>query len=437
MYSEAAAALLKSQERNRRIQADKERARDEKRRTALEYINVLIVVFSSYSVYFRMSNAVIVVFEILLLLSALALVRFSERQRMRENYMKAIAIAAIGGLFIALIDLFAGIPDGGMVYMAQKLFYLCALVPMYTFLFASMGVRHFRRIYLSRLTLVFALISAIGLVVYVVGVLLHVPLPKFSVPFIWGGRRQAEGLLGLVFEIQPGDLLGLHTWRYLLFFVEGPAANLAFLTGLMIELFLVPQTRPWIVVTFALSDFCTASTTAYICLPAVLLMSFFYSKRFVDLKNRSMMAAFLKWLFIVGIVVVAPLYAKYELATKSNIGSLNGHMEGFNVGISAFLSSPLVGSGITSYGNSTSMFQLAHEGGLLLLSLYCYPLLRFIWQSIELRNMRFFVFITIECVLFVVAIVGDSPLFAVVLAMSYAFTAKDWGKALIGRHAID
>ena len=149
------------------------------------------------------------------------------------------------------------------------------------------------------------------------------------------------------------------------------------------------------------------------------------------------MAAFLKWLFIVGIVVVAPLYAKYELATKSNIGSLNGHMEGFNVGISAFLSSPLVGSGITSYGNSTSMFQLAHEGGLLLLSLYCYPLLRFIWQSIELRNMRFFVFITIECVLFVVAIVGDNPLFAVVLAMSYAFTAKDWGKALIGRHAID
>ncbi|MBR6434764.1 MAG: hypothetical protein IKS62_04115 [Aeriscardovia sp.] len=431
MYSEAAAALLKSQERNRQIQADKERASDKKRRTALEYGNVLIVIFSSYSVYFRMSNAVIVVFEVLLLLSALSLVRFSKRQKMRENYVKAIAIAAISGLFILLIDVFAGIPDGGMVYMAQKLFYLCALVPMYTFLFASMGIEHFRKTYLSRLTWVFALISAIGLVIYVVGVLLHVPLPKLSMPFTWGGHHQAEGLLGLVFEIQQGNLLGLHTWRYLLFFVEGPAANLAFLTGLMIELFLAPRTRPWIVVTFALSDLCTASTTAYICLPAVLLMSFFYSKRFVDLKNRSMLAAFLKWLFIVGIIVIAPIYVRYELVTKSNVGSLNGHMEGFNVGISAFLSSPLVGSGITSYGNSTSMFQLAHEGGFLLLSLYCYPLLHFIWQSIELRNMRLFVFIAVECVLFVVAIVGDSPLFAVVLAMSYAFTAKDWAASTI------
>ncbi|WEV74278.1 hypothetical protein OZX74_01590 [Bifidobacterium sp. ESL0798] len=146
------------------------------------------------------------------------------------------------------------------------------------------------------------------------------------------------------------------------------------------------------------------------------------------------------------LILLFPVLSYLIVKHKRNVISLNTHFSDFSTGLKSFLNSPIWGHGIGNYkesfvnfgggnGQTSGLISVAAQGGLLLLILYLLPLLRLIVIGLSEKKWGWTAYSVIIIGMFLVVVIDNNPLFAVILAFCYSIPNDSkivlnpsWGK---------
>jgi hypothetical protein len=249
---------------------------------------------------------------------------------------------------------------------------------------------------------VLAIISAITLVLWVLGPVTSLVTPNIRVESTWAAvDGMPDGLNGyfyLLFETQAFHILGLKIIRNSGMFVEAPMYAFVLDIALLVELFVRDgKPRSWAIGTLLATILSTFSTMGY--LVAILGVALWLRLRMQE-KDRSNHHSNGKVIAVV-LAIAAISIALLVRKLLSDTGSIR--LDDFVAGFNSWLESPIVGHGLSSdqalrdhmsdfrldsTGFSNSLFQVLAFGGVLLLLPYLASFVG-LWKSAN-RRLRSF-----------------------------------------------
>jgi hypothetical protein len=397
----------------------------------VESIFAVLVLLSSYSVYFKHSQFASLVFELLLIMLGIFWL-FTLRGRIDKIYVYyylffLFSMSAV--LFVSMVNS----SDLKIAFIAQKIVMLCVVIPLFGLIFSVLRYEYVIDRVLSRLISLTVFLCSIGILIWLSVVLVNIPIPSLTISFNWGSSKDSTGYLGLFFFTQSALVGSRMLPRFTLFFVEAPLANFVFLTLLSVELLLKQHSNLYSVLVLSLSSLLTFSTFGIILLPIIFLFWLISSPGVIRIKEGNIVVKFFRMLTIVCSCTILPIWVFYSIQNKSNLQSLDAHFRDIQTGTLSFSDSPIWGHGIGDYqsayvefgagfGQTSGLFSVLSQGGILLLSCYVIPLIGFLFSGkiLQERSVRLFAVVLVLSFCFV--IVDNNILFGICMALGLSMS---------------
>lgn len=400
-----------------------------KSQSILEWVWCCILFLAGDSVYFKINDAVSMLFEIVLLLVTIMLI-LKTATRFQKKYIKKTLFIAFGNAIVLCIIILNSADDNIFSNVLQKTYILCFAVPIFYFLFSILGIDYLLCVLLKRYVTVVTAVAGIGLLLWIL-LNLNVMLPTVRIQYSWGQTNSADGVLGLVFPVQSADqsFLPIHVYRYTLFYVEGAIAAGYFLICLMLEICFNNKPRLWVCAILVCAALCTLSTYGLIATPVILLLCLMSSRYFHMLFHKSALGYACVLTLLGAMVVCIPLWIFFGLQSKQNIGSLEVHLAGYVGGFRAFMEKPFLGWGIGNYaamnafdasaGWTSPLMLGLTQGGIFYVLLIIAPFCACLVRSASRCRWQYAVFSIVMLSMYVNGCSDNSPFFASMIALAY------------------
>ncbi len=258
------------------------------------------------------------------------------------------------------------------------------------------------------LSLIIAWLALSSSILWFAGPFLGVLKPNCSFPDTWSNvgatSEEAAGYYGLLYQLQWSGLGSFLGYRNTSIFGEGPAFAFYLLVALLIELFYFHQLKKWRVCSFLVASATSFSTTSWIIAP-IMLVVYFCRKATISKRAKTL-------IFFISICLLCAAASVAHILFTSKVSTSSGamHMDDYQAGFEAWLTSPIIGGGIgnndaivpfmssfrannTGFSN-TFLFVLA-TGGLLYFVLWLVPFLGYYRSGNDTRWFGFFLFLII------------------------------------------
>lgn len=279
--------------------------------------------------------------------------------------------------------------------------YVCKfvlLIPLMFLLYVNETDLWYRiQIKMLRMTCVLAVGS---LIMYIGGICLKIIPSMGTFTFFWGTVKKANVYGPFLFAEQQQEVFGIHIYRNVGIYTEGPIYGFILVMALAVRLFLLKSSSKWDIIVLCLTIVSTVSVTAMIFTVILLLLN-----KFLDWKSEGkigvvsrggIVARRLAWIALIPIAG----FLVYELYNfKLNTGlSYMKRMDDIKASITAFKTSPIWGVGYgnantitenysswrsASSGYSNGLFYILATCGLVGLFFYLYCL---VWGAVKSRS---------------------------------------------------
>lgn len=300
---------------------------------------------------------------------------FTNTNLHKNNIYKAIVISSSIFIYIGFWILITRFNS-----MSAVKFSVAVLIFVFFFFIQESNNRH-ELLLKYRNLMIF--ISAVSIVFWLLGSILHLVHPSGVVQSVWtntGNPKPVPNYFNLYFETQ--ELYGFA--RNTAIFTEAPMASLHFSIALLVEMYIEKNFSLFRFLLFSIAILSSFSTTGIILLISVLLHRLFFTKRISSVLNLLKIAV-LPTFFVVAVLVI-----RYLLQAKLETSSGSIRTDDFIVGLKAWLLHPIFGNGYLNYdtirqfmamwrsyntGFSNSITMVLAYGGIYLTMLYIVPIL--------------------------------------------------------------
>lgn len=398
-------------------------------RALSEWMFCIVLFWAGDSVYFKSSDFISALFEIMVLMIGALLLLQLGKPISRKALKRFVLVFLVNSVSLGVIIL-VSLDNNVWSNVLQKIFIYCFAIPMFYLLYAQYGLDYIKVKLFPKYTSIVAAVSFVGLVLWIL-LNFGIHLPSVTVQYNWGGSHIANGVLGLVFPIQLSDqsFLPAGIYRYTLFYTEGSVAAGYFLISLMIELCICRYKRRWVCIILVCSAICTLSTYGLIATPVILMLCLISSK---DVRKRIRSTAILYYFFLVLVlfsILGIAIWIDTAIASKENVTSVSVYLAGFMGGFQAFLVKPLFGWGIGNYsamnlfvenaGWTSSLMLGLTQGGIVLISLVVVPFLICILRARYCTEWSYVAFGIVMLTMYVNGCSDNSLVFGAMLALAY------------------
>lgn len=381
-----------------------------------DYLLITIILISTNSIYvnsgYKLTPYIIVIVGISLFIK-LVTTRLSSK-----SFKKIFLIVGIYYVVILLLTLVH-------FEFIQNLYYFL-IFPSTIFLVLIESYANSLYRFIDKFVQVIIIMSYVSLFFWFFGSILNVISPTNYVLNGWVNGSVTSSYFNLYFETQGINFLGIHFIRNSGIYAEGPMWNLMLSLALMVQaLLLSKNTKREIILV--LTIFTVASTTG-IFIVGVLYI--YKSLRYLNGWQRVITLSTVP-LIVFGLIQI--------IDDKASSSSANIRLDDFLAGISAWKESPFFGSGFynglkvlefymntgirSNLGNSDSFVLILAQGGILLGTLYFYPMFKILFSNKYMINLKFFTILYL--IILITSIFVDTPLFALMTAIFYGFISEN------------
>ena len=419
----------------------------------IEYVFIIFVILSFRTPFALAIQRDYYLNEITAILSVVLLI--SEISRAKIKYTLFARWVFIFSLYyiVTLLYIFTGgIENGILPFITKFLILLPALSLTFSIYFYEDKIIDLLKKYCN----IMCIIAVISLFFWLFGSILHIIHPTGSFYAYWGTAYNYPSYYNLYFERQSDKIFGVRINRNMGIFTEAPMYSSCLGIAIAIELFLMedleycdnfdikykhlhsfkqlfhPKT-----LILILTLLTTLTTTGYIMLIFMAFLAFLINVP----KNRQI--KILKYI-ITMIVAAAAFYFAYVIfLNKSTSMSWKTRMDDYAAGFTVWKNSFLWGVGFNNWsvvrsfmssfrqsnlGFSNGIFTVLVEGGILLLSVYVFPIFTCIYNALRQNKLGLAAFAMVVIIEFVVAVIHYEFLMMLLLALFYAFTICSMGK---------
>lgn len=394
----------------------------------------LSVLFGSLSVYAKSSySTVINLFLVVAVLFGIGVCCFINWSKIKSRAICLFALFAAGVGFFPVAFLMLIYNGGG----SKKMFLLTLITPLYV---VYLLVRSDSKQFIKNLIYTYFTIIVFDLIMWSLFSFNYIGTSS-TLPVVWGDYN-AFGITPFFWVTQLSDFLlptGSYAWRFTSIFVEGPVFSSITIIILALALYYV-NVKWWIVLSIVIGGFLSFSTTAYIGISLLFIpIIYIYLKKLP--KNRLFSyLRFFFWLIFLVLILFIILFIYRVFSSKILTDSGQTHLADLSSGLMAFLDSPIIGHGLDNFdgawlkfassyrstaSQTTSLFSLLAQGGIIIIIPYLFPLYLFINNS---SRKEIYVVIAILFAL-LVSPIEDAALVYIILALGYlSVSEKNFGR---------
>lgn len=356
-------------------------------RKVLEYALVVITILECNSIYTRtvnynfhislINNLVIILFSLFVILT------FKKNNKYNFN---------VNFIFLILYVLIYFITDVRDSY-ARYIFNFMILLPV-MYLYFKENNLNIKSI-ATKCSKVVCFLAVLSLFFYFFGTLLSI-IPYKSILVNWGGIRVRSSYFFLHFSTQTINLFGNIIYRNTGVFTEAPMYAYILNLGLISEIVFPTDKSLLKKIIIFITILTTISTTGIIISIFILLFDYVFNKGHKSLKKIA------KIFFLPIICIMSINVFSYLINEKSDTKSYSIRMDDFSSSISAWKENVFFGNGYSnssvteSYmsdefrdgltGQSSAYGRIVSEGGLYLLYIYLFPLIKLTYNGFKSKN---------------------------------------------------
>lgn len=356
-------------------------------RKVLEYMLVIITILECNSIYTRTVNYnfhISLINYIVISLFSLFVILIT-----KKNNKYSISSNCIFLLLYILIYFIIDVRDSYVRYM----FNFVILLPVMYLYFKENTLN--KKNIVTKYSKVICFLAVLSLLFYFFGTLLNL-IPSKSILVNWGGIKVRSSYFFLHFTTQTISLFGNIIYRNTGVFTEAPMYAYILSLGLISEvIFPTGKSRLKKIIIF-ITILTTISTTGIIISIIILLFDYVFYKEYKSVKKIGK-------IFLLPIICIISINVfSYLISEKSDTKSYSIRMDDFNSSISAWKENILFGNGFSnssvteSYmsdeyrngltGQSSAYGRILSEGGLYLLYIYLFPLIKLTYNGFKSKN---------------------------------------------------
>lgn len=359
-------------------------------RKVLEYMLVISTILECNSIYTRTVNYnfnISLINNIVITLFSLFVIFITKKNKKYNISSNCIFI-----LLYVLLYLIIDVRDSYIRYV----FNFVILLPIMYLYFKEndMNLKNIAAKY-SKVVCFFAVLS---LLFYLFGTLLNV-IPSKSILVNWGGIRVRSSYLFLHFSTQTINLFGNIIYRNTGVFTEAPMYAYILSLGLISEVMFPTDKSKFKKNIIYITILTTVSTTGIIISTFILLFDYIFHKEHKSVKKLG------KIILLPIICIMSISVFSYLINEKSDTKSYSIRMDDISSSINAWKENVLFGNGFSnssvteSYmskefrngltGQSSAYGRIISEGGLYLLYIYLFPMIKLIYNGLNSKNKMF------------------------------------------------
>ena len=207
--------------------------------------------------------------------------------------------------------------------------------------------------------------------------------------------QNIKGYYHLYYESQMENTFGFNFYRNCGIFYEAPKYSLLLSIALMMEVFLVKRKVTFKAIMLIVTIISTFSLTGIVLVVFVVLSNFMISKS--NLKIFS----YIKWVSIFSLILITLIIIGNLLNVKSTTNSYSDRLDDYIAGYKAWIVNPIFGNGYLNMdiirenmsefrarniGFSNSIFRVLAQGGILLFSMYAFPVILWIKRAVYSKD---------------------------------------------------
>jgi len=207
--------------------------------------------------------------------------------------------------------------------------------------------------------------------------------------------QNIKGYYHLYYESQMENTFGFNFYRNCGIFYEAPKYSLLLSIALMMEVFLVKRKVTFKAIMLIVTIISTFSLTGIVLVVFVVLSNFMISKS--NLKIFS----YIKWVSIFSLILITLIIIGNLLNVKSTTNSYSDRLDDYIAGYKAWTVNPIFGNGYLNMdiirenmsefrtrniGFSNSIFRVLAQGGILLFSMYAFPVILWIKRAVYSKD---------------------------------------------------
>lgn len=370
----------------------------------LIYVISLLVVLDCNSVYVKLYNSqnvldILLIFSLCLLIAYYMLANKNNSDK-KQSLMKVILLI-LGIIMYSLVYIV-------FTKVVSKRFIKSFMIILPLFLIIYSQSNNLK-IIISKIPSIVFILAIISIFFWILGPITNIINPTNHVTIGWGGVRTINSYFNIHFYTQSASFLGSIIPRNTGMFVEGPMYSLVLTLALLIELFINKNHSLIYIIVFLITIFTTVSTTGIVLSVSTIVIYYIFS-----LKNKNTLIKFLKILSIPLVLLLGFNIVNGFLSRKYNSLSYNVRIDDYQAAIKTFQQYPIFGCGfgdetqlhknMSSFrsennGFSNSLFLLLAQGGIYLLLIFVYSMIRIIAFAKKNNNLNLFIFLIFYIVL--------------------------------------
>lgn len=349
---------------------------------ALYFIMFLVVLSTNSVLHAKYFMEVLLAETFVLFLCAFVMAMYVSQKTV-------IQTDTINVFFIAIYYLMAVLYTGLRMNGSNLcIFILLFIIPIeYIIINYVKSINKFQQM-MKALYYVIMTIAVIALFFWIFGSVLHWIQPTGETEFVWGIKRKVPDYYKIYFEAQNFELKigGIDfSRRNCAMFVEAPMSNYIFCVGLILAEFYVQNVKFRSKVILIIAILSTLTTTGFTFLTIYLIYKVLRIK-----KNGRFLTIIKIVLFIFG-AVFAFYMVSGLIEAKLDTGSGIVRSRKIAEEMSAFRNNILIGNGFNTHtnGSSNAFSAVLADGGLLLGTLYWFPMVCCLIYSIFKKNVDY------------------------------------------------
>ncbi|KFI59104.1 polymerase [Bifidobacterium gallicum DSM 20093 = LMG 11596] len=393
----------------------------------------VLIFLNSENVYFKRSDLVSALFEIILIITCLIYIYVNKLyKKLNSSYAITLLLISLIYISVVLIIYATNLRDSSINNTLQKLSVLGILLPLLILIFNGLGYPVTLSTIIRTYINIAATVSFLGLILWFLSNI-GIPLPVIHTPYQWGGPKIGTGVFGLTFDVQYSDIAFARGWsRYTLFYIEGGIAAAYFGLGGILEATCMPEPRMPIVFMFAICTFCTLSGFGMILSPIVICIGLLCSGHLKNIARANAVTFAVTRLLIPTLILITPIIINSLFSQKTNEGSIAAHSNDFTYGFKVFQDRPILGYGIGNYsplvntvdgisGTSSSLMIGLIQGGFIYVAAILAPLLCASVLAIANKQYRSAALFASLILLYINGMSDNSPMYICMMALAFAY----------------
>lgn len=356
----------------------------------LEYMLVISTILECNSIYTRtvnynfnislINNIVIILFSVFVI--------FITKKNKKYN----ISSNCIFIILYVLLYFIINVRDSYIRYV----FNFVILLPIMYLYFKENDM--YTKNIVTKYSKVVSFLAVLSLLFYLFGTLLNV-IPSKSILVNWGGIRVRSSYFFLHFSTQTISLFGKIIYRNTGVFTEAPMYAYILSLGLISEVIFPTDKSKFKKTIIYITILTTVSTTGIIISTFILLFDYIFYKEHKSVKKLR------KIILLPIICIMSIIVFSYLINEKLDTKSYSIRMDDISSSINAWKENVLFGNGFSnsfiteSYmskefrngltGQSSAYGRIISEGGLYLLYIYLFPMIKLIYNGLSSKNKMF------------------------------------------------